>query len=417
MRVLGVGSIYPPHHLGGYEVIWRGVMRHLREQGHEVRILATDFRREQVSPDAGEDPDVHRELDWYWRDHEWRRLGFRQRLELERRNAATFDRHVREFRPDAVTWWLLGGMSLSLVERARRAGIPATFFVLDYWLSYGREHDLWTRTWRRLKPLAPLGERIAGVPTRIDYADAGRWVFCSETMRRHALANGLRRADTTVLTPGVERSLLQAGQQQESREWRWRLLYAGRVVAQKGVGTAIEALAQLPPEAELKVVGDGDRAYRDELERLASALGVRERVHFHGLEPRERMSEVYRDADAVVFPVQWAEPWGLVPLEAMALGRPVVATGRGGSGDYLRDRENALLFEPGDASGLAQAVRTLAEDPVTRGELVARGRETAARHDEDSFNRLAAEQILAAAGAPTARPSEGAGAPMPPRAA
>jgi glycogen synthase len=417
MRVLGVGSIYPPHHLGGYEIIWRGVMRRLREDGHDVRVLATDFRRDEVAADAAEDPDVHRELDWYWRDHQWRRLGLRQRLAIERRNAATFDRHLREFEPDAITWWLLGGMSLSLIEQARRAGVPATFFVLDYWLSYGRDRDLWTRMWRTLSPLAPLAERLTGLPTRIDYASAGHWVFCSETVREHALANGLRTADTTVLSPGVERSLLDAGRERDERPWRWRLLYVGRVVPQKGVLTAIKALEQLPAESQLRIVGDGDPEYRVELERLASALGVQDRVRFDGTQPRELIADVFREADAVVFPVEWAEPWGLVPLEAMALGRPVVATGRGGSGDYLRDRENSLLFEAGDAAGLARAIRTLADDRTLRERLVVGGHETATLHDEDSFNRLAAEQILGVARLPLPPARGGAAGPTPPRPA
>ncbi len=49
-------------------------------------------------------------------------------------------------------------------------------------------------------------------------------------------------------------------------------------------------------------------------------------------------------ADALLFPVQWEEPWGLVPLEAMASGTPVVATGTGGSGEYLRDGDNCLVY-------------------------------------------------------------------------
>ena len=84
--------------------------------------------------------------------------------------------------------------------------------------------------------------------------------------------------------------------------------------------TAIESLARLPTEAELRIVGPGDQPYRSRLERLAASLGVAERVRFEGPRPRAELIEVYRSADAVLFPVTWAEPWGLVPLEAMALG-------------------------------------------------------------------------------------------------
>jgi glycogen(starch) synthase len=397
MRVLAVGSVYPPHHLGGYEIIWRGAMRHMRGEGHLAHILTTDYRRPEAGPGAAEDPDVHRELDWYWRDHEWRSLGPRGRYRLERRNAEIFDRHVDEFRPDVVTFWPVGGMSLGLIERARRLHLPSLLFVLDPWLSYGPEHDLWNHMWARLGPAATLADRLTGLPTRVDYARAGRWVFCSETMRRQTLAAGLDATDTTILTPGVEEGYVNAPPEPHAPPWRWRLLYIGRVVEQKGVATAVESLALLPAGASLRILGEGDERYRQHLERLASRLNVSSQVSFEAPRPREELPSVYRDADAVVFPVEWPEPWGLVPLEAMALGRPVVATGRGGSGEYLRHDENSLIYSAGSPAGLAAALRRLAGDPDLRECLRHGGFETAAVHSEDAFNRGALAEMLAAA--------------------
>jgi glycosyltransferase involved in cell wall biosynthesis len=89
----------------------------------------------------------------------------------------------------------------------------------------------------------------------------------------------------------------------------------------------------------------------------------------------------------------------------MALGRPVVATGRGGSGDYLRDRVNALLFEALDAGALAAALQALAADPHLRGRIRAAGYETAVSHGEAAFNRAALQEMLAAADLHAARPS------------
>jgi glycosyltransferase involved in cell wall biosynthesis len=396
-RVLAIGNVYPPHFLGGYEVIWQGVMGQLRREGHPVRILVTDHRSGLVGEEAPEEPDVHRELDWYWRAHEWRRLGLRDRVRLERRNAEVLDRHLAEFSPDVVTWWPLGGMSLALIERVRRRGVPAVFFVLDYWPVYGPQRDLWLNTWRHLRPVARAGERVSGLITRVDYAAAGRWVFCSRSVLDATVAAHREIGDTTTLAPGVGSRYLSEPRDQPERQWRWKLLYVGRVVEQKGVATAIEALAQLPAAAELRIVGEGDPGYRRTLEDTAARLGVGSRVVFEQPRPRDQLAAVYRWADAVVFPVRWEEPWGLVPLEAMALGRPVVATGRGGSGDYLRDGENALLFAPGDASALARALDALSRDPARRARLRAGGYETAEAHAEPEFNRRAAEEIVGAA--------------------
>ncbi len=89
--------------------------------------------------------------------------------------------------------------------------------------------------------------------------------------------------------------------------------------------------------------GSGDQDYVASLRARSSHLGLGPRVTF-SQEPREWLPKVYADADAVVFPVTWNEPWGLVPLEAMAVGRPVVATGTGGSAEYLRDGENVSFL-------------------------------------------------------------------------
>jgi glycogen(starch) synthase len=400
VRVLAIGSVYPPHHLGGYEIIWRGAMRHLRSEGHPVRILTTDYGRGDVEADEPGDPDVHRELRWYWRDHVWRSLRLRECLALERHNASVFDRHVRDFRPDIISWWPVGGMSLGLIERARRAGVPSVFFVLDPWPIYGPRVDQWLRTWARMAALTPAVERVTGLPARLDLAGAGRFVFCSRALRDETLAAGSRIENGAIVTPGVERSFLDQPREREPPPWGWRLLYLGRVVEQKGIETAIASLPLVPREAWLRIVGEGDRPYRSKLERMASELGVADRITLERPRPRGQLIEVYRDADAVLFPVQWSEPWGLVPLEAMALGRPVAATGRGGSGEYLADGRNALLFEAGDAAALAAALRTLAQDPGLRRRLIAGGYETAAEHTEEAFNRRALEEMLGASRAP-----------------
>jgi glycosyltransferase involved in cell wall biosynthesis len=157
--------------------------------------------------------------------------------------------------------------------------------------------------------------------------------------------------------------------------WAWRLLYVGRIDERKGIDTAIRALEQLPEEATLTVVGSGD----EDVERRLRALAD-ERVRFTGIVPREQLPAVYAGADVVLFPVRWREPWGVVPLEAMGIGRPVVATGRGGSGEYLRDGENALLFDAEDPAALAERIQRLATDEQLRERLRSNGLETARRH-------------------------------------
>jgi glycosyltransferase involved in cell wall biosynthesis len=381
--------MYPPHHLGGYELVWQAAVAHLRRRGHQVRVLTSDHR-EAGAPD-GEEPDVHRDLRWYWRDHAFPRLDPRRVVGLERANARAFDCHLDGFAPDVVAWWAMGGMSLSLFERARRRRLPAVAFVNDDWLIYGPKVDAWLRLAGRPAVPRPLLERATGLAARFDPAACERIVFASDATRRAALERWpLPR--TEVVHGGIDPEFLHAATPAPS--WAWRLAYVGRIDPRKGIATLIEALPALPARARLRIVGGGEPAHLAELRRQAERLGVADRVAFAGQLDRSALSGVYAGADAVVFPVLWAEPWGLVPHEAMACARPVLATGTGGSAEYLRDGENCLLFAPGDAGQLADRLVRLAGDADLRRRLCAGGLHTAAAHTDEAFNRRV-EAVLA----------------------
>ena len=388
MRVLAVGNMYPPHHLGGYELMWRAATEELRSSGHRVRVLTTDHRADRADTTLAEDPDVRRELRWYWRDHEFPRLSPRERLALERHNQRVLARNLAEVDPDVVSWWAMGGMSMSLIERVRRSSLPAVGFVHDDWMVYGPKVDAWQRALARLGPVAAPAAAAAGAPALGDLGAAARWVFVSEACRRHA-EKRWAMSETAIAHSGVDADLFRPAP--ERSEWSGALVYVGRIDPRKGIDVAVRALEHLP-EATLTVVGSGDDEHLAELRRIADDAKAGDRVTFRTA-ARDEVPEVYTAADAVVFPVQWEEPWGLVPLEAMAVGRPVIATGRGGSGEFLRDGENSLLYEPADDSrALADAVRRLAEDAGLRGRLRAGGFATASRHDERSFRKAAVEQ-------------------------
>lgn len=377
--------MYPPHHLGGYELTWRSSVEYLRAAGHQVTVLTTDYRNPDIADvDDGDDPGVRRVLRWYWHDHEWPPFSVRGRLALERHNARELDRHLAEARPDCVCWWAMGGMSLALIERVRRAGLPAVGVVGDMWMVYGREVDAWTRLARRLGPVAvPLGQ-VIGVPGTLDLSGV-LWLFNSETTRDRSIAeSGFQLDCVEIAHPGVDTDLFPPAPE---KQWAWRLLYVGRIDERKGIDTAVEALAHLPGEARLTVLGSGDDRFMAQLRQMTARLELEERVDFRVV-PREELPAAYAAADALLFPARWDEPWGLVPLEAMATGTPVVATGTGGSGEYLRDQENALVVgRDANAADLAAAVRALAREPELRERLRQEGLATAARHTERGYNR------------------------------
>jgi glycosyltransferase involved in cell wall biosynthesis len=172
-----------------------------------------------------------------------------------------------------------------------------------------------------------------------------------------------------------------------------KLLYVGRIDARKGIDAAVRALAELPDGFTLTVVGHGHAGHLRELVQIAHGLSVADRVELLPGRPRAELPETYAAHDAVLFPVRWAEPWGLVPLEAMEVGRPVVASGRGGSGEYLRDGENSLLADPDRPATIAAAVQRLADDAQLRARLRAGGFATAREHPAAGFEARVIEAV------------------------
>src|SRR4051794_17862202 len=252
MRVLTVGSMYPPHHLGGYELVWQSAVRFLRGRGHEVCVLASDYRRGDLPE---EDPGVRRELRSYWREHEFPRLRLTQRLGLERHNAQVLDLVMGRFDPDVVLWWAMGGLSMSLIEHVRRRGTPAAGVICEDWLLSGPILDGWQSLFAgRRRRLAPLGERLTGVPCQVDLAAVGPSLFPSESIRRRTRARGVPLPRTEVVNQGVDPALFPPA---PPRTWRWRLLYVGRLDPRKGIDIALRAMALLPDAAELQVLGAG----------------------------------------------------------------------------------------------------------------------------------------------------------------
>nr|BFE28261.1 glycosyltransferase family 1 protein [Actinomadura rugatobispora] len=174
-----------------------------------------------------------------------------------------------------------------------------------------------------------------------------------------------------------------------------RLVVLSRLVRRKGVDTAIEALAQIPG-AELVVAGgpppaglDADPEVR-RLRAVAQTAGVRGRVTFLGRVRREEVPTLLRSA-ALVVTLPWYEPFGMVPLEAMACGVPVLATGVGGHLDSIVDGVTGVHVPPRRPGETAQRIRELLADPTRRAAMGFAGSDRA--RSRYSWARIAQETL------------------------
>ena len=183
-------------------------------------------------------------------------------------------------------------------------------------------------------------------------------------------------------TPEIE---AQAAAWKARYEHRPLLLFVGRLRHYKGVNVLIEAMQQLP-QATALIVGIGPLA--EAWQQQAQAAGLHDRVHFLGEQPDAAVLPLYHAADIFVLPsTNRAETFGIVQLEAMACGCPVISTELGTGTSYVNQNEiTGLVVPPNDAPALAAAVRRLLSDPALRARMGAAGLQRA--HTEFSIGAM-----------------------------
>jgi glycosyltransferase involved in cell wall biosynthesis len=408
--ILCITGSYPPHHTGGYETSCRDVMERLVERGHDVTVLTSDDRLTGV-PDIPDErnaqPAVRRDIIRYFRDDDLWVPSPVQRWKIERHNQRVIAETLADTQPDVVAVWHVAAFSLAIVTAVIEAGVPIVYAVGDDWPSYCTVLNQWIKLMERLGPLArPLGALLRVRTRAPDLGHSG--AFCFNSLSNRERCERYSRWSfplAAIVYSGFDRTVFRRDPDADGdRPWRWRLLYAGRYDPRKGIETVVRAMPLLPSEAVLQVRGTGDERERARLETIAADLAVSDRVEFSRGTQAE-LVHLYSSTDVVVFPSEWEEPFGLVPLEAMACDTPVVGTGTGGSGEFLVHERNCLRFTPGDPASLATAVRRLADDAELRARLVREGRVTAAYFDVERLtDALEAWYVAAANGYPDGPP-------------
>lgn len=304
--------------------------------------------------------------------------------------ADALGRAWRESRPDVVHahYWMSG---LAALDAAGAVGVPAvqTFHALG---SVKRREQGADDT-------SPDGRVAAerSIARRVDRVVA----TCSDEVFELARLGAPRRR-IRVVPCGVDTAAFAPGDPPPGG--RPRLVTVGRLVRRKGVDETIAALAAVP-DAELVVAGGGGPDDPDRARLAAVAVGhrVAHRVRFVGALPRERVPALLRSADVVVC-VPWYEPFGMVPLEAMACARPVVASAVGGLADTVVDGVTGVHVPPRRPPELAAALRRLLDAPALRRELGRAGRERVlARYGWDRVAAATADLYAQVVRGPVAR--------------
>lgn len=291
-----------------------------------------------------------------------------------------------------ATWGAAGSVQLapSLASHLRRADAdvvvlhePNPWALLSWTLARVRVPLV---VWFHSEVVRPaLQYRLFYAPlVRAVYGQARRFLVSSPPLARHARALRPYRDRITVIPFGIDATSAEDGERVRHRaleiraqDERPRILFAGRLVAYKGVDVLIRAVA--PLSVSLTVVGDGP------MRQAWSAMAAREagaaRITFTGRVSDDELRAQLRACDLFVLPsVTRAEAFGVVQLEAMVRGKPVVSTALPSGVPWVnRDGETGLVVAPGDAAALGGAIARLLGDPSLLATLGAAARERVER--------------------------------------
>lgn len=366
MRLLGLTNLYPPVAGGGYGEVCADVMDCLAARGYEVEMLVAQGGT-AGEPEPGR-PRVHADLAYAL-------APWRHPLRGARATAAavrTVERVVAERRPDAAIVWHMRGVPKPALNPLHDADIPTLYMLHDRWVLYERAGGPDLLPWPaidRLGGRALRGAVARMAPGRLDLrappiAEEGIVCFVSEWMRGEYAARGWVPRTAHIVPAGVDVEHFRRARTRPVARPPERMLYAGRIHPTKGLDVAVRALAQAGAQLSLTVAGAvDDPDYAESVRELAERLGVAPRLTWLGEVPRAEVARLLGDHDVLVYPSIGPEGYSLGLIEGFAAGMLIVTSAPGGPQEYLHHERNALLFDPGDATALAEALRRLDGDP------------------------------------------------------
>ncbi len=191
----------------------------------------------------------------------------------------------------------------------------------------------------------------------------------------------------------IEHFTLDGPKRKEFTDSKVNILFVGRLERRKGLVHLLNACAKVKrtfPNFRLIVVGPGT-VLRFKYERSIEDMGLADNVVFTGFVPSDELPSYYRTADIFCAPATGGESFGIVLLEAMACGKPVVATSIGGYASVLAHREEGLLVPPRDEKSLAHALLSLLEDKSLCQQMGAKGRIKAEKYSWPNVARQVME--------------------------
>lgn len=410
-RVLIVSFLYAPEEIGGSEVVAALDAEALAQCGWDVRVFCGRVRNHEPRYSLATPPDAPVvRVNLHSAD-----LNHRERLAihlplLERQ----FRRCLEVFQPDVVHFHNIFALSAGFIDVCRMLGIPTVMTLHDYWpicikntMLTGSDEIC------RHNGLACLGcERMVSdaepvlLPVRntlmkLRLRQIDRFIAPSRYVAERFVDHGVPWERMRVIPYGIKTGSFGPGGVRGPRHGRCRIVfgYIGYWGMHKGVEFLVRAIRHLRwrHRCEVRIAGVGDPPYVAYLRTLSRDLDVGNVVRFMDRIPHDRVAQWYGEIDALVLPAIWPENEPVTVLEAMAAGRPVIASAVGGLTEMIQDGKTGLLVPPADAVALAKAMDRLIEDPTLRSQLGCQAAQSVRRMASMADHIQAVERVHAEA--------------------
>jgi glycogen synthase len=362
MKIVLIVSSYAPN-TGGLQTVTRQLARELLRQGHQVTVLTNRYPRSLVAREVLDQMEVIR---WHFLTPRVQQLRssrfdlFLAGLLYFPLTLALLVLFLRSSRPDVVNVHFVGA--------------PALFVLIARWFT-------------KFRLVVSLhGDDVEGLSGRPRF---DRWVFRSLLRRadvvtacsRYLIEKAkefapLERRSGRVIYNGIERMEVPIVSGKKHG-----VVAAGRFFPAKGFDVLLQAHARREGKRRLTLIGDGPE--RENLERLAGTLGLNGDITFGGKQDRTNVLREIASAELVAIPSR-SESFCIVALEAMAMGKPVVASRVGGLPEVLAGAD-ALLVEPDNVTELSAAIETVLMQLRSNPQFGARNRE---RAEQFSIDRM-----------------------------
>jgi glycosyltransferase involved in cell wall biosynthesis len=358
MKVLIINDI--GSEMGGAEVVIEQIKDGMRSIGHEVKVLSGD-----------EYPRDRHINDYEFRSHTSNKPLDNLMYCYNPFSRITLKKILKEFKPDVVH-----------LHNTSKAS-PSILFCLKNYPTVMTTHDFEVLDQSRFADFESL---IPYTNYYDQYFVMKKGVkFYAQKLRYVLIRQGQKNINTFV-TPSLAISkllreggitsnavVIHNGKDLQSpkkaiiyRSNPYQILFVGRLVREKGLDVLLYAISEVIkklPHVRLRIVGDGPE--QEKLISLSKKLELHEHVEFTGTISQKDIEKKYMETDIVVVPSTWYEPLGIVVIEAMLHGKPVIASRSGGLPEMVEENVTGFLFEPGNAQQLAKLIIKLINSPNT----------------------------------------------------